>query len=92
MDERPPLIVTATPNICWLQPDAPYPDTAEAMAEEAWRCERAGAAVLHMHADDWPPMIRAVRARGLRLVTVPQLMADDPPPAGQPLPQNLGGD
>jgi peptidoglycan/xylan/chitin deacetylase (PgdA/CDA1 family) len=39
-----------------------------------------------------PAIIQAVRARGLRLVTVPQLMADDPPPAGQPLPQNLSGD
>ncbi len=63
MDDRPPLIITATPNICWLQPDVPYPATAEAMAEEAARCEQAGAAILHMHADDWPPMIRAVRAR-----------------------------
>lgn len=63
MPERPPLIITATPNICWLQPSVPYPDTAEAMAEEARRCEDAGAAILHMHADDWPPMIRAVRAR-----------------------------
>jgi len=39
-----------------------------------------------------PAIIHAVRARGLNLVTVPQLMADDPPPAGQPLPQNLSGD
>jgi peptidoglycan-N-acetylglucosamine deacetylase len=39
-----------------------------------------------------PAVIRAVRARGLHLVTVPQLLADDPPPAGQPLPQNLSGD
>ena len=39
-----------------------------------------------------PAIIHAVRARGLHLVTVPQLMADDPPPAGQPLPQNLSGD
>jgi peptidoglycan-N-acetylglucosamine deacetylase len=39
-----------------------------------------------------PAIIRAVRARGLHLVTVPQLLADSPPPAGQPLPQNLSGD
>ena len=38
------------------------------------------------------PAIIHARARGLNLVTVPQLMADDPPPAGQPLPQNLSGD
>jgi peptidoglycan-N-acetylglucosamine deacetylase len=39
-----------------------------------------------------PEVIRQIRARGLHLVTVPQLFADDPPPAGQPLPQNLSGD
>jgi peptidoglycan/xylan/chitin deacetylase (PgdA/CDA1 family) len=37
-------------------------------------------------------VIRRIRARGLHLVTVAQLLADDPPPAGQPLPQNLSGD
>jgi peptidoglycan/xylan/chitin deacetylase (PgdA/CDA1 family) len=39
-----------------------------------------------------PAIIRGLRARGLRLVTVPQLLIDDPPPAGQPLPPNLSGD
>ncbi|HEX3434823.1 MAG TPA: polysaccharide deacetylase family protein [Solirubrobacteraceae bacterium] len=39
-----------------------------------------------------PEVIRRIRARGLHLVTVAQLLADDPPPAGQPLPQNLSGD
>ncbi|HEY1833236.1 MAG TPA: polysaccharide deacetylase family protein [Solirubrobacteraceae bacterium] len=39
-----------------------------------------------------PTIIRGLRARGLRLVTVPQLLIDDPPPAGQPLPPNLSGD
>lgn len=39
-----------------------------------------------------PQVIRRIRARGLHLVTVPQLLAADPPPAGQPLPQNLSGD
>jgi peptidoglycan/xylan/chitin deacetylase (PgdA/CDA1 family) len=39
-----------------------------------------------------PEVIRRIRARGLHLVTVPQLLADDPPPSGQPLPQNLSGD
>jgi 3-keto-5-aminohexanoate cleavage enzyme len=63
MPDQPPLIITATPNICWLQPEIPYPETAEAMAEEARRCEEAGAAILHMHADDWPAMVRAVRGR-----------------------------
>jgi peptidoglycan/xylan/chitin deacetylase (PgdA/CDA1 family) len=39
-----------------------------------------------------PAIIRGIRARGLHLVTVPQLMADDPPTPGQPLPPNLSGD
>ncbi len=39
-----------------------------------------------------PTIIHDIRARGLHLVSVPQLLADDPPPAGQPLPQNLSGD
>ena len=33
-----------------------------------------------------------LRAKGLKPVTVPQLLADDPPPAGQPLPTSLAGD
>ncbi len=39
-----------------------------------------------------PTVIRQLRARGFRLVTVPKLMADDPPPHGQPLPTSLSGD
>ncbi len=39
-----------------------------------------------------PTMIRELRARGFRLVTVPQLLEDDPPPPGQPLPSSLSGD
>ncbi len=39
-----------------------------------------------------PTIIRDLRARGFHLVTVPQLLEDDPPPAGQPLPPNLSGD
>ena len=59
-----PLIVTATPNICWLHPEVEYPKTAEEIAEEARRCEDAGAAILHMHAEgNWIDVIRAVRAR-----------------------------
>ena len=60
-DHRPPLIVTATPNVCWLDPAVEFPETAEDMAAEARRCAEAGAAILHMHADDWPPAIQAVR-------------------------------
>jgi peptidoglycan-N-acetylglucosamine deacetylase len=39
-----------------------------------------------------PGVITGLRARGYRLVTVPQLLKDNPPPAGQPLPKSLSGD
>jgi len=39
-----------------------------------------------------PAIIRGIRARGLRLVTVPRLLMEDPPPAGQPVPSSLAGD
>jgi peptidoglycan/xylan/chitin deacetylase (PgdA/CDA1 family) len=39
-----------------------------------------------------PVIIRELRARGFHLVTVPQLLIDDPPPHGLPLPPNLSGD
>jgi hypothetical protein len=29
-----PLIITATPNICWLSPDVPYPHTVADIATE----------------------------------------------------------
>jgi peptidoglycan-N-acetylglucosamine deacetylase len=38
-----------------------------------------------------PAIIHALRKRGYRLVTVPQLLEEDPPPAGEPLPTNLSG-
>jgi len=57
----PPLIITATPNICWLVPDIPYPQTPAEMAAEAQRCEAAGAQVLHVHAGDWPATVAALR-------------------------------
>jgi peptidoglycan/xylan/chitin deacetylase (PgdA/CDA1 family) len=38
-----------------------------------------------------PEIVRRLRRRGYRLVTVPQLLEDDPPPRGQPLPRYLGG-
>jgi 3-keto-5-aminohexanoate cleavage enzyme len=60
-DERDPLIITATPNVCWLDRSVEFPETPEDMAAEAVRCADAGATILHMHADDWPPAIRAVR-------------------------------
>jgi 3-keto-5-aminohexanoate cleavage enzyme len=61
-------MITATPNICWLQPDVDYPRTAEAFAEESERCEQAGAQIIHMHADDWLTWVPAVRARTSMIV------------------------
>ena len=58
-----PLIITATPNNCWLHPEVPYPATPEAMAEAGRLCQEQGAAILHFHATDWPGTIAAVRAR-----------------------------
>ena len=57
-----PLIITTTPNICWLSPDVPYPHTAEEIVAEAKRCEQAGASILHTHAEgQWTEVIRGVR-------------------------------
>jgi peptidoglycan-N-acetylglucosamine deacetylase len=39
-----------------------------------------------------PLIIRALRMLGYQLVTVPQLLHDDPPPPGQALPSSLEGD
>jgi peptidoglycan/xylan/chitin deacetylase (PgdA/CDA1 family) len=39
-----------------------------------------------------PQIITRLRARGYRLVTVPELLIKDPPPAGLPLPPQLSGD
>jgi peptidoglycan-N-acetylglucosamine deacetylase len=39
-----------------------------------------------------PLIIKALRAKGYDLVTVPKLLLDDPPPAGQPIPPSLAGD
>jgi len=39
-----------------------------------------------------PIIIHDLRAKGLEPVTVPQLLRDDPPPAGELMPPNLSGD
>src|SRR5271167_2593912 len=39
-----------------------------------------------------PAIIAGLRKRGLRPVTIPRLMLDDPPPPGQPIPTSLAGD
>jgi peptidoglycan/xylan/chitin deacetylase (PgdA/CDA1 family) len=38
-----------------------------------------------------PRIIKRLRQRGFRLVTIPQLVADDPPPRNQPAPTPLSG-
>jgi len=59
-----PLIITATPNISWLHPAVDYPQTPDAIAEEAAKCLERGAAILHMHSEGrWAEAIKAVRAR-----------------------------
>lgn len=39
-----------------------------------------------------PRIIERLHERGYQLVTVPELLRDDPPPVGQPPPVNLSGD
>ncbi len=64
-----PLIITATPNICWLAPDIPYPRTVEAIAAEARQCEVAGARIFHTHAEgQWSEVIQAVRRQSALIV------------------------
>lgn len=58
-----PLIVIATPNVSWLNPDVDYPRTAEAIADEARLCYENGATILHLHAEGkWKETIPAVRS------------------------------
>jgi 3-keto-5-aminohexanoate cleavage enzyme len=60
-----PLIIIATPNICWLNPhNIDYPKTPAAIADEARLCRQAGASVLHTHAESlWKETISAVQAK-----------------------------
>jgi 3-keto-5-aminohexanoate cleavage enzyme len=77
-----PLIIIATPNICWLNPDVEYPRTPEAIAEEGRRCYENGATILHTHAEGrWKETIAAVRARseiivqcGMSSLPIPERM------------------
>jgi len=77
-----PLIIIATPNVCWLNPDVEYPRTPEAIAEEARLCYENGATILHTHAEgQWKETIAAVRARspiilqcGMSSLTIPDRM------------------
>jgi peptidoglycan/xylan/chitin deacetylase (PgdA/CDA1 family) len=78
----------------YLQPGA------SVIAQRALAGAHAGAIILMHDAggtrtqtiEALPTIIRELRARGFHLVTVPQLLEDDPPPPGQPLPSSLSGD
>jgi 3-keto-5-aminohexanoate cleavage enzyme len=57
-----PLVIIATPNICWLNPNVEYPHKPSDIAEEAELCYKNGATILHMHAEGkWKQTITAVR-------------------------------
>jgi peptidoglycan/xylan/chitin deacetylase (PgdA/CDA1 family) len=79
--------------------DYAQPGVAE-IVQRALEGARPGAIIL-MHdaggtrtqtVEALPAIIRGIRARGLRLVTVPRLLMEDPPPPGQPIPTSLAGD
>lgn len=64
MRKKPPLVIVATPNICWLHPKTPYPKTAIEIGEESALCREAGAAVLHTHAEgQWGEVYEEVKKR-----------------------------
>ena len=59
-----PLLITATPNICWLNPEVDYPRTASAIAEEGSLCFENGATILHTHAEGkWTETIAAIKEK-----------------------------
>ncbi|MGA2528359.1 MAG: 3-keto-5-aminohexanoate cleavage protein [Acidimicrobiales bacterium] len=62
MERQIPLIITATPNNCWLHPEVPYPRTPEEVGREARLCREAGASILHLHSVDWSADVAAIRA------------------------------
>ena len=56
-----PLIITATPNNCWLHPETEFPRTLDEVVREAKLCEEAGASIVHVHAVDWAATIDTLR-------------------------------
>ena len=67
--KKNPLIITATPNICWLEPAVEYPKTTPDIIEEAVRCRENGAAILHTHAEgNWGEVINGVRGQSDLLI------------------------
>jgi peptidoglycan/xylan/chitin deacetylase (PgdA/CDA1 family) len=72
----------------------------EAIVQSALAGARPGAIILlHDGGGDrsetiaaLPAIIAGLRKRDLTIVTVPKMLTDEPPPAGQPLPTSLSGD
>lgn len=82
VSKKPPLIITATPNICWLHPEIEYPQTVESLTAEAKLCREAGASILHYHGEQyWTESIKALRAEtdliiqcGMSSLPIPERM------------------
>jgi peptidoglycan-N-acetylglucosamine deacetylase len=87
--------------ILWTVDTADYtlPGT-KAIVERALAGAKPGAIILmHDGGGDrsetiaaLPAIVKGLRKRGLRAVTIPQLLEDDPPPHGLPIPTSLAGD
>lgn len=86
--------------VLWSVDTNDYEDPGvEAIVQSALRGAEPGAIILmHDAGGDrsqtvaaLPKIIRGLRRRGLRPVSVPRLLLDDPPPRGQVLPERLGG-
>jgi 3-keto-5-aminohexanoate cleavage enzyme len=77
-----PLIITATPNTCWLKPEVEYPRTPGEIVKEASLCREKGASVFHIHGEgQWTDVIGAIRAAsdiiiqcGMSSLTIPERM------------------
>jgi 3-keto-5-aminohexanoate cleavage enzyme len=75
-----PLIITATPNTCWLHPEVAYPETPEDIVREAELCREKGASVFHIHGEGrWPQVIKGIRDAsdiiiqcGMSSLTIPE--------------------
>ncbi|HWX86891.1 MAG TPA: polysaccharide deacetylase family protein [Solirubrobacteraceae bacterium] len=86
--------------VLWSVDTADYtlPGT-RAIVERALAGARPGAIILMHDAGGnrsetiaaLPAIVKGLRKRGLHPVTVPQLLMDDPPPHGQPIPTSLTG-
>lgn len=59
------LIVTATPNFSWINPDLTnYPKTADEIIDEVVRCYQAGASIAHIHGvGGWKETIGGIREK-----------------------------